>query len=153
NGLGLAVQAYQKRASAVIDWLIWLAKKYKKRFRVRLVKGAYWDSEIKWAQEKGLKGYPVFTRKKANDLSFLYCAQKMLAHPDEIYSAFGTHNAYTVAAILEYAKGSTDFEFQRLYGMGQDLYQQLFKDPKFKIPVRIYAPVGEYQELLPYLVR
>jgi RHH-type proline utilization regulon transcriptional repressor/proline dehydrogenase/delta 1-pyrroline-5-carboxylate dehydrogenase len=152
QGLGIAVQAYQKRATAVIDWLIWLAQDCQKKFRVRRVKGAYWDSEIKWAQEKGLKDYAVFTRRKATDLSYMVCAQKMLAHPQEIYSAFATHNAYTVSWIIEHA-GEQAFEFQRLYGMGEALYESLLNTSQIKTPIRIYAPVGPYQALLPYLVR
>jgi len=149
TGFGLAVQAYQKRAPAVIDWIVWLAQDCHTRFNVRLVKGAYWDSEIKWTQEKGLIDYPVFTRKVSTDVSFLCCAQKLLEHPNEIYPAFATHNAYSIASILEYVQPSQAFEFQSLYGMGHDLYQQV----PGKTPVQIYAPVGNYQDLLPYLVR
>lgn len=149
DGLGLAVQAYQKRCTAVIDWLIEAAHDTHRRLCVRLVKGAYWDSEIKKTQEKGLIDYPVFTRKIFTDISYLATAQKMLANQTEIYPQFATHNAYTVATIQEIAAGR-EFEFQRLHGMGEALYDQ-FVSPN--IPCRIYAPVGEYRDLLPYLVR
>ncbi|MFI4954580.1 MAG: L-glutamate gamma-semialdehyde dehydrogenase [Gammaproteobacteria bacterium] len=150
NGLGIAVQAYQKRASAVIDWLIELAKQHQRRIPVRLVKGAYWDSEIKYAQERGYDDYPVYTCKQTTDVSYLVCAQKMLA-ANSIYPQFGTHNAYTVAAILCLAGETQDFEWQRLQGMGEALYTEVLKE----IPVscRVYAPVGKYEVLLPYLAR
>lgn len=152
NGLGLAVQAYQKRAPAVIDFLKDLAERSQKRLNVRLVKGAYWDSEIKQAQELGLKDYPVFTRKKTTDVSYLVCAKKLLADPHSFYPQFATHNAHSVAAVLEIAADNKDFEFQCLFGMGQALYNQVLTQ-NYGIPVRIYAPVGVYQDLLPYLVR
>ena len=155
NGLGLAVQAYQKRAPLLIDCLADMAKAHGRRLCIRLVKGAYWDSEVKRTQERGLKGYAVYTRKAFTDVSWRVCAQKMLAAPDRIYPQFATHNAYTIATVLELAgqAGTTDFEFQRLYGMGEALYGRLMKEPGFSIPCRIYAPVGDYKELLPYLVR
>lgn len=152
DGLGLAVQAYQKRATTVLDWLADLAKKSGRRLKVRLVKGAYWDSEIKQAQELGLEDYPVFTRKNTTDVSYLVCAQKLLTNKEAFYPQFATHNAHSVAAILELAKGSTDFEFQCLFGMGQALYTQVLTQ-NYGVPVRIYAPVGLYKDLLPYLVR
>lgn len=153
DGLGLAVQAYQKRAPAVIDHLATLADQKKCRIKVRLVKGAYWDSEIKWTQEKGLKDYPVFTRKASTDLSYLVCAQKMLNQPQYFYPQFATHNAYTVASILSLANFTQEFEFQRLYGMGQALYESVFALYPRPIPCRIYAPIGPFKDLLPYLVR
>lgn len=152
QGLGLAVQAYQKRATAVLNFLIDLGKENGRCFRVRLVKGAYWDSEIKWAQEKGLDDYPVFTRKAVTDISYLACARLMLAHPQEIFPAFATHNAHTISAILHMA-GSHNFEFQCLYGMGTRLYDYLIAQNMINVPVRQYAPVGVYEDLLPYLVR
>ncbi|WP_305908973.1 bifunctional proline dehydrogenase/L-glutamate gamma-semialdehyde dehydrogenase PutA [Methylomarinum sp. Ch1-1] len=152
QGLGLAVQAYQKRAYALICWLAALAESKQRRIPLRLVKGAYWDSEIKRAQENGLSDYPVFTHKSATDISYLACAELMLANPHAFYSQFATHNAHTVYAISQLA-GNTEFEFQRLQGMGQRLYQQLF-DSKGQPPYcRVYAPVGDYRDLLPYLVR
>lgn len=156
NGLGLAVQAYQKRAFYVLDWLIDLARKYQKRWMIRLVKGAYWDSEIKMAQVLGLEGYPVFTRKESTDVSYLACAKKMLAAQDAVYGMFATHNAYSVAAVMEMVGGlkeKVDYEFQCLHGMGNALYDQLVGEKKQNIPCRIYAPVGNHRELLPYLVR
>lgn len=151
NGLGLAVQAYQKRAPAVIDWIVSIARKYQRRFSVRLVKGAYWDSEIKKTQEKGLSDYPVYSRKVYTDISYLVCVKRMLQHQAEIYSQFATHNAYTVATIMELAKHyQADYEFQRLHGMGEPLYEQ-FVTPA--TPCRIYAPVGQHRDLLAYLVR
>ncbi|MDQ2971382.1 MAG: bifunctional proline dehydrogenase/L-glutamate gamma-semialdehyde dehydrogenase PutA [Pseudomonadota bacterium] len=153
NGFGLAVQAYQKRASFVIDWLAETARAAKRRWGVRLVKGAYWDSEIKRAQELGLVGYPVFTRKPNTDVSYLACAKKMFgAGAEAIYPAFATHNAHTIAAIHHYANGRP-FEFQRLHGMGADLYSQVIGAGKWGVPCRVYAPVGSHEDLLPYLVR
>lgn len=153
QGLGLAVQTYQKRAYAVIDWLVELAQKSKRRIMLRLVKGAYWDTEIKRAQMLGLKDYPVFTRKEATDVSYLACAKKILKHTDALYPMFATHNAYSVAAILNFAGEKQDFEFQRLYGMGEQLYALLTSITANDFKCRVYAPCGEYQELLPYLVR
>tara|TARA_R110000868_G_scaffold392875_1_gene663686 strand:- start:366 stop:4184 length:3819 start_codon:yes stop_codon:yes gene_type:complete len=157
SGFGLAVQAYQKRAWYVLDYLIELAKSQGKRFMVRLVKGAYWDSEIKISQEEGFEGYPVFTRKANTDVSYIACACKMLAATDTLYPQFATHNAYSLAAILEMLPASgrdkTDFEFQCLHGMGQTLYNQIVGSEHLNIPCRIYAPVGNHKDLLPYLVR
>ncbi len=153
SGLGLAVQAYQKRALKTLQYLAALATEQQCKIPVRLVKGAYWDSEIKRAQVNGLKDYPVFTHKSATDVSYLACAQFMLTQGEVFYPQFATHNAQTVAAILELAKGHSDFEFQRLHGMGEQLYEQLLLQTDGKILCRIYAPVGNYQELLPYLVR
>ncbi|MBA3660843.1 MAG: bifunctional proline dehydrogenase/L-glutamate gamma-semialdehyde dehydrogenase PutA [Gammaproteobacteria bacterium] len=153
SGLGLAVQAYQKRAFFVIDWLQALAKSQEKRMIVRLVKGAYWDAEIKQTQALGLENYPVFTRKSATDVSYLACAKKMLAMQSEIYSQFGTHNVYTIAAIKTMAGENTNFEFQGLYGMAAAIYDQLLEAPEFDVPCRLYAPVGTHRELLGYLVR
>jgi RHH-type transcriptional regulator, proline utilization regulon repressor / proline dehydrogenase / delta 1-pyrroline-5-carboxylate dehydrogenase len=153
EGFGLAVQSYQKRAPFVIDWLIDLSKQQKKRWMVRLIKGAYWDSEIKNAQIKGLQAYPVFTRKAATDVCFVACAKKLLAHPTEIYPQFATHNAYTLATILQLAGEKRDFEFQCLHGMGYTLYDHLVGYGDLHIPCRVYAPVGGYEDLLAYLVR
>jgi len=153
EGFGLAVQSYQKRAPYVIDWLVDLARKHRKRWMVRLIKGAYWDAEIKNAQVKGLDGYPVFTRKAATDVSFLACARKILQSPDAIYPQFATHNAYTLAAVLEMAGSRRDFEFQCLHGMGYTLYDQVVGANNFNIPCRVYAPVGGHEDLLAYLVR
>lgn len=149
EGFGLAVQAYQKRAPFVIDWLCDLAKRKNRRLMVRLVKGAYWDSEIKLSQVFGLEGYPVFTRKYATDVSYLACAKKILSNSKYLYPQFGTHNAHSVATILELAGDYRDFEFQCLHGMGEPLYDQLIS----QIPCRIYAPVGSHKDLLGYLVR
>lgn len=153
DGLGLALQAYQKRAWFVLDWLVDLSKSRSKRIVVRLIKGAYWDAEIKISQLQGFSGYPVFTRKYATDVSYLACARKMLSHIDCFYSQFGTHNAYSVAAILEMLKDYSipehAYEFQSLYGMGRPLYDQLVD----RVPCRIYAPVGTHIDLLGYLVR
>jgi RHH-type proline utilization regulon transcriptional repressor/proline dehydrogenase/delta 1-pyrroline-5-carboxylate dehydrogenase len=149
DGLGLAVQAYQKRALGTVDWLVALARTSKRRLMVRLVKGAYWDSEIKWAQERGLADYPVFVRKAATDLSYRACAAKLLAAKDAIYGQFATHNPRTAAEILALADARSDFEFQKLHGMGDDLYDALGE----RAQVRVYAPVGAHRDLLPYLVR
>lgn len=152
EGFGLAVQAYGKRAMPLLDNLIETARLHSKRIQVRLVKGAYWDTEIKRAQMKGLEDYPVFTRRGHTDISYLACAQKLLQARDAVYPMFGTHNAYTVQAVLDMADGNmTGFEFQRLFGMGDSLYDIVLKEEK--VPVRIYAPVGVHQDLLPYLVR
>lgn len=155
EGLGLAVQAYQKRAPAVIDWLITLATSAHRRIMTRLVKGAYWDTEIKRAQVQGLAGYPVFTRKVNTDVSYLACAKKMLARADAFYCQFATHNAHTVATVLAYGARPSQFEFQRLHGMGDALYAALTTrvGNAQRIPVRVYAPVGSHEDLLPYLVR
>ena len=150
EGFGLAVQAYQKRAPFVLDWLRDLARRGGRRMMTRLVKGAYWDTEIKRAQVQGLSGYPVYTRKCNTDVSYLACAARMLAAPEAFYPQFATHNAHTVAAILERAREGQGFEFQRLHGMGEDLYEQLVAEGR---PCRVYAPVGSHEDLLPYLVR
>ncbi|MGZ4968371.1 MAG: bifunctional proline dehydrogenase/L-glutamate gamma-semialdehyde dehydrogenase PutA [Methylobacter sp.] len=152
-GLGLAVQAYQKRALPVIRWLAGLAGGRRRKIPLRLVKGAYWDSEIKRAQENGLADYPVFTRKSATDVSYLACAQFMLSEPDAFYPQFATHNAHTVAAIHQLGQQHPGYEFQRLHGMGESLYREIIDVQKWPIPCRVYAPVGAYHQLLPYLVR
>ena len=152
QGFGLAVQAYQKRAPFVIDWLAEQAKKVAQRFCVRLVKGAYWDSEIKRAQEGGHAGYPVYTRKPNTDVSYLACAKRLFDHGAAFYPAFATHNAHTIAAIHYMAKGRP-FEFQRLHGMGADLYDEVIGSKNLNVPCRVYAPVGSHEDLLPYLVR
>ncbi len=152
NGFGLAVQAYQKRALPLIEYLVSHARARNRRMQIRLVKGAYWDAEIKRAQVEGLSDYALFTRKINTDLSYLACAQKLLAARDVIRPLFGTHNAYTVAAILDMAGADTaGFSFQKLFGMGDALYETLKRD--MDVPVSIYAPVGVHQDLLPYLVR
>ena len=152
QGYGLAVQAYQKRAPFVLDFLIDLARNTGRRMPVRLVKGAYWDSEIKKAQVDGLAGYPVFTRKAHTDVSYLACAKKMLAASDVLYPMFATHNAQTIAAVHQMAQGR-DFEFQRLHGMGDHLYAETIGEQHLGVPCRVYAPVGSHEDLLPYLVR
>ena len=146
DGLGLAVQAYQKRALPLIDWVAELGHRTQHRIPMRLVKGAYWDSEIKLAQVQGHADYPVFTRKAATDVSWLACARRMLERRDAIHPAFATHNAHSLAFVLECA-GSDDFEMQRLHGMGEALYHAV------ACPVRVYAPVGTHEDLLAYLVR
>ena len=153
EGLGLAVQAYQKRALSLIDWLADLARRSRRRLMVRLVKGAYWDTEIKRAQERALDTYPVFTRKLATDVSYLACAERLLAGGDAFYPQFATHNAHTVAAILELAGDRRDWEFQRLHGMGEALYGEIVGSDKMNRPCRVYAPVGGHEDLLAYLVR
>ena len=152
NGFGLAIQAYQKRAEAVIGYTYDLARALHRRMMVRLVKGAYWDSEIKRAQERGLDGYPVFTRKAMTDLNYIACSQKLLALRPRIFPQFATHNALTVATVLELAGGESGFEFQRLHGMGEALYAQLSED-RPELAYRTYAPVGSHRDLLAYLVR
>jgi RHH-type proline utilization regulon transcriptional repressor/proline dehydrogenase/delta 1-pyrroline-5-carboxylate dehydrogenase len=152
DGFGLAIQAYQKRASEVIDYVDALARAHQRRLMVRLVKGAYWDTEIKRAQERGLDGYPVFTRKAMTDLNYVACARKLLDLRPRLFPQFATHNALTVATVLELADGSSGFEFQRLHGMGDALYARLAEDrPEFAY--RTYAPVGSHRDLLAYLVR
>ena len=152
NGFGLAVQAYQRRALPVIDHLADLARRHGRRLNVRLVKGAYWDSEVKRAQVDGHAGYPVFTRKVNTDVSYLACAKRLFAHGDCIYPQFATHNAHTIAAIHHLAGGAA-FEFQRLHGMGADLYAEVIGERHLDVPCRVYAPVGSHEDLLPYLVR
>jgi RHH-type transcriptional regulator, proline utilization regulon repressor / proline dehydrogenase / delta 1-pyrroline-5-carboxylate dehydrogenase len=155
QGLGVVVQAYGYRAPRVLDWLYGAAQQYDTCLMVRLVKGAYWDREIKRSQELGLKGYPVYTRKNNTDLSYWYCVQKLLNQRDRIFPQFATHNAHTVAAILEMTQDekSTEYsyEFQRLHGMGEALHELV--RAKHQAPVRIYAPVGVHRDLLAYLVR
>jgi len=152
-GLGIAVQAYQKRALPVIRWLAKLAEGRRRKIPLRLVKGAYWDSEIKRAQENGLADYPVFARKSATDLSYLACAQVILSRADVFYPQFASHNAHTVAAIHQLGQQHPGYEFQRLHGMGESLYREIIEVQNWQIPCRVYAPVGAYHELLPYLVR
>ena len=152
-GLGLAVQAYSKRAVDVIEWVAQLARIEGRRMSVRLVKGAYWDSEIKRAQERGLENYPVYTRKVTTDVSYLACAGVLLRHSDVIYPQFATHNAHSIAAILELAPPKAAFEFQRLHGMGRLLYAEALRLIPEIPRVRVYAPVGEHKDLLAYLVR
>ncbi|WP_334446595.1 bifunctional proline dehydrogenase/L-glutamate gamma-semialdehyde dehydrogenase PutA [Bradyrhizobium sp. AZCC 1610] len=152
HGFGLAIQAYQKRASDVIDYVDRLARSLDRKMMVRLVKGAYWDTEIKRAQERGLDGYPVFTRKAMTDLNYLACAQQLLALRPRIFPQFATHNALTAATILELATDQSGFEFQRLHGMGEALYAKLGED-RPDIAHRTYAPVGSHRDLLAYLVR
>jgi RHH-type proline utilization regulon transcriptional repressor/proline dehydrogenase/delta 1-pyrroline-5-carboxylate dehydrogenase len=152
-GLGLAVQAYGKRTLEVIDWVAQTARQCGRRMTVRLVKGAYWDSEIKRAQERGLDGYPVYTRKITTDVSYLACVGRLFKHSDVIYSQFATHNAHSIASVLELAPPNANYEFQRLHGMGRLLYAEAARQvPKFP-RVRVYAPVGEHKDLLAYLVR
>jgi RHH-type proline utilization regulon transcriptional repressor/proline dehydrogenase/delta 1-pyrroline-5-carboxylate dehydrogenase len=153
DGLGLAVQAYQKRALPLIDWLADLGRRANRRVMVRLVKGAYWDTEIKRAQERGIDGYPVFTRKVATDVSYLACAKRLFSAGSALYPQFATHNAHTLAAVLELAGGRTDWEFQRLHGMGEALYDEIVGPDKMNRPCRVYAPVGGHEDLLAYLVR
>ncbi|BBK38708.1 bifunctional protein PutA [Allostella sp. ATCC 35155] len=153
DGFGLAVQAYQKRALPLLEWLADLARRSRRRLMVRLVKGAYWDSEIKRSQERGLPGYPVFTRKVATDVSYIACARRLLADASAFYPQFATHNAHTVATVLELAGNRTDWEFQRLHGMGEALYGEVVGKDKLDRPARVYAPVGSHEDLLAYLVR
>lgn len=152
DGFGLAIQAYQKRASDVIDYVDGLARAHDRKLMVRLVKGAYWDTEIKRAQERGLDGYPVFTRKAMTDINYVACARKMLALRPRIFPQFATHNALTVATVLELAGNDGSYEFQRLHGMGEALYERLAQDHA-GIAYRTYAPVGSHRDLLAYLVR
>jgi RHH-type proline utilization regulon transcriptional repressor/proline dehydrogenase/delta 1-pyrroline-5-carboxylate dehydrogenase len=152
-GLGLAVQAYGKRALEIIDWVAATARGCGREMTVRLVKGAYWDSEIKRAQERGLDGYPVYTRKVTTDVSYLACVGSMFKHADVIYSQFATHNAHSIAAVLELAPPKANFEFQRLHGMGRLLYAEAARQVANFPRVRVYAPVGEHKDLLAYLVR
>ncbi len=156
RGFGLAVQAYQTRALHVIEEVARIARAHGLRFMVRLVKGAYWDGEIKRAQEQGLSGYPVFTHKHHTDISYLACARAMIKHQDVIYPQFATHNAGTIAAIIGMAKAKgAGYEMQRLHGMGEGVYREVMREVpgQSAIPVRVYAPVGEHRDLLAYLVR
>jgi RHH-type transcriptional regulator, proline utilization regulon repressor / proline dehydrogenase / delta 1-pyrroline-5-carboxylate dehydrogenase len=152
NGFGLVVQAYQKRALTVIKWLNQLAQRNNRIIPLRLVKGAYWDTEIKHAQEQGLSGYPVFTRKCNTDVSYQACARYLLEECHSIYPQFATHNAQTLAYVYHHA-GTREYEFQRLHGMGGELYEEVIDKNKLNIPCRVYAPVGKHEDLLPYLVR
>jgi RHH-type proline utilization regulon transcriptional repressor/proline dehydrogenase/delta 1-pyrroline-5-carboxylate dehydrogenase len=152
DGFGLAVQAYQKRSPAVIDWIDAAATALNRRMTVRLVKGAYWDTEVKRAQERGLADYPVFTRKAMTDLYYLDCVRKLLAARPRLYPQFATHNALTVASVIEDAGGTDGYEFQRLHGMGDALYHALIAELP-QLTCRVYAPVGGYSDLLAYLVR
>ncbi len=159
NGIGFVIQAYQKRCPYVIDSVIDLAKRSRHRLMIRLVKGAYWDSEIKRAQVEGLEGYPVYTRKVYTDVSYIACARKLLSVPEAIYPQFATHNAHTLSAIYHIAGQNYypgQYEFQCLHGMGEPLYEQVVgkvADGKLNRPCRVYAPVGTHETLLAYLVR
>ncbi|WP_159586001.1 bifunctional proline dehydrogenase/L-glutamate gamma-semialdehyde dehydrogenase PutA [Chelativorans xinjiangense] len=151
DGFGVVVQAYSQRAPFVLDWLYVLARKLDRKIMVRLVKGAYWDTEIKRAQVMGLEGYPVFTRKVNTDVSYIACARKLLSMTDRIYPQFATHNAHTVAAVLAMAEDKQAFEFQRLHGMGEALHEIVRRREGTRC--RVYAPVGAHEDLLAYLVR
>ena len=153
EGLGLAVQAYGRRAPLVLDWVAQLARGSGRRMTVRLVKGAYWDSEIKRAQERGLASFPVFTSKAATDASYLEGVRRLFAAGEVLYAQFATHNAYTAAGVLALAPSGARYEFQRLHGMGDALYAAARAELPELPPVRVYAPVGTHEELLPYLVR
>jgi RHH-type proline utilization regulon transcriptional repressor/proline dehydrogenase/delta 1-pyrroline-5-carboxylate dehydrogenase len=156
HGIGFVIQAYQKRCPCVVDFLIDLAKRSRHRLMIRLVKGAYWDSEIKLAQTNGLEDYPVFTRKAYTDVSFIACARKLLAAPEAIYPQFATHNAHTLTAVYHLAGQNYypgQYEFQCLHGMGEPLYEQVVGNDRLNRPCRIYAPVGSHETLLAYLVR
>src|SRR5208283_1268890 len=156
NGLGFVIQAYGKRCPFVVDWLIDLARRANRRLMVRLVKGAYWDSEIKRAHVDGLDGFPVFTRKVHTDVCYLACARKLLAAPDAVYPQFATHNAQTLASVLTMAGPNFyrgQYEFQCLHGMGEPLYEEVVGRDKLDRPCRVYAPVGSHETLLAYLVR
>ncbi len=152
HGFGLAVQTYQKRAPQVVDWIVAAAQELDSRIMVRLVKGAYWDTEIKRAQERGLADYPVFSRKAMTDLAYMACARKLLAARPRVFPQFATHNALTVASVMAEAGGIEGYEFQRLHGMGEALYQALMADEP-GAACRVYAPVGDHRDLLAYLVR
>ena len=152
SGFGIVVQAYQKRAPFVIDYIADLARRLQRKIPVRLVKGAYWDSEIKRAQVEGQVGYPVFTRKPNTDVSYLANARRLLDASDAIYPMFATHNAHTIAAVHRLA-GTRHYEFQKLHGMGDDLYAEVIPADRLDVPCRVYAPVGSHEDLLPYLVR
>jgi RHH-type proline utilization regulon transcriptional repressor/proline dehydrogenase/delta 1-pyrroline-5-carboxylate dehydrogenase len=155
EGIGLVVQAYQKRCPFVIDFVVDLARRSSRKFMVRLVKGAYWDAEIKRAQVDGMPGYPVYTRKVYTDVSYLTCARKLLGSTDVVYPQFATHNAHTLSVIYTWARqdGVTNYEFQCLHGMGETLYDQVVGKDSLDKPCRIYAPVGSHETLLAYLVR
>jgi RHH-type proline utilization regulon transcriptional repressor/proline dehydrogenase/delta 1-pyrroline-5-carboxylate dehydrogenase len=153
NGLGLALQTYQKRAVPVIEILADLSAKTGQRIPIRLVKGAYWDAEIKHAQVEGFEGYPVFTRKANTDVSYIACAKMILSRREAFYPQFATHNAHTIATVTELAGDRLDYEFQRLHGMGEDLYGIVMNENGYRHACRVYAPVGSHEDLLPYLVR
>ena len=156
NGLGFVIQAYGRRCPEVVDWLVDLARRANRRLMVRLVKGAYWDSEIKRAQVDGMPDFPVFTRKAHTDVSYLGCARTLLAAPDAVFPQFATHNAETLAAVMELAGPDFyrgQYEFQCLHGMGEPLYQSVVGAANLNRPCRIYAPVGTHETLLAYLVR
>jgi len=153
DGFGVALQTYQRRGNDAMRFLIELADDVGRRIPVRLVKGAYWDSEVKWGQEQGLESYPVFTRKSHSDISYLAAARAALDAGDKIYAQFATHNAHTLASILHFAGSRRDYEFQRLHGMGEELYAEVVDPAKHDRPCRVYAPVGNHEDLLPYLVR
>ncbi len=155
EGIGLVVQGYQKRCPFVIDYVIDLAKRSGRKFMVRLVKGAYWDAEIKRAQVDGMPGFPVYTRKVYTDVSYLTCAEKLLGATDVIYAQFATHNAHTLSVIYTWAqeRGIENYEFQCLHGMGETLYDQVVGKENLNKACRIYAPVGSHETLLAYLVR
>ncbi len=152
DGLGFVVQAYQKRARHVVDWIVALARQQRRRLMLRLVKGAYWDAEIKRAQVDGLPGYPVFTRKVHTDVAYLACAKAMLDATDVLYPQFASHNAFTIAAVHVLA-GKARYEFQCLHGMGESIFDQVVGPGKLDHACRIYAPVGSHETLLAYLVR
>ena len=153
DGFGLAIQTYQRRGRDTMRFVEDLAGEVGRRIPVRLVKGAYWDSEIKWAQEQGIESYPVFTRKSHSDVSYLACARSALAAGERIYAQFATHNAHTLASVLHFGGARRDYEFQRLHGMGEELYAEVVDPDKHDRPCRVYAPVGNHEDLLPYLVR
>jgi len=153
EGFGLAVPTYQRRAREVFRYLVDLSNEVGRRIPVRLVKGAYWDAEIKFAQENGLSSYPVFTRKAHSDLSYLACARQALDAGEALYLQFATHNAHTLASVIHFAGSRRDYEFQRLHGMGEELYAEVINPERFNRPCRVYAPVGSHEDLLPYLVR
>jgi len=152
DGLGFVVQCYQKRARPTIDWIVALARTHRRRLMLRLVKGAYWDAEIKRAQIDGLPGYPLFTRKVHTDVAYLACAKAMLAAPDALYPQFASHNAFTIAAVYALG-GDAQYEFQCLHGMGESIYDEVVGKAKLDRACRIYAPVGSHETLLAYLVR
>ena len=153
EGFGLAVPTYQRRARDVFRYLVDLSNEVGRRIPVRLVKGAYWDAEIKLAQENGLPSYPVFTRKAHSDVSYLACARQALDAGEALYLQFATHNAHTLASVIHFAGSRRDYEFQRLHGMGEELYAEVINPERFNRPCRVYAPVGSHEDLLPYLVR
>lgn len=151
EGFGIVVQAYSQRALPVIEWAYALTEKLERKIMLRLVKGAYWDTEIKRAQVLGLSNFPVFTRKSSTDLSYLVCASRLFELNDRIYPQFATHNVHTISAVMEMASASSQFEFQRLHGMGQEVHEVARE--RFNYRCRIYAPVGAHEDLLAYLVR